>query len=86
MSDIRYGVRTTFRTRIKLVCPEIGEIIAHTRDISDHGIYVAETSEVLSIGTIVDAQIQDTPMEAPVIKMVVVRRDAEGYGLAFIRD
>ena len=38
----------------------------------------------LSIGTVVAVQIQDTPMEAPVVDMVVVRRDKDGYGMQFV--
>ena len=35
-------------------------------------------------GTIVTGQVQDLPIEAPVLQMEVMRVDAEGIGLRFI--
>lgn len=66
--------------------PDFGEVIVMTRDISDSGIFIFERSGLLSIGDIVEVQIQDTPMEAPVVQMAVVRRDSEGYGLQFVNS
>ena len=83
MSDLRAQVRTPFRSSVKLIHPDFGFKLATTRDISDGGIYIYEDSGLLSIGMTIDVQLQDTPIEAPIVQMVVVRRDPEGYGLQF---
>jgi hypothetical protein len=40
----------------------------------------------LSIGAEVTGQVQDLPFPAPVLKMEVMRVDAEGAGLRFIGE
>ena len=86
MGEKRQHTRTPFRSRVKLSHADFDSIMATTRDLSDTGIYVFEDTLNLNIGTVVSVQIQDTPMEAPIVEMIVVRRDPEGYGLQFLRE
>ncbi len=86
MPDQRNAPRTPFRSRVRITGSEFEPFDATTRDISDTGIYIFAEPGVLSVGSMVAVQIQDTPMEAPVVDMLVVRRDKEGYGLQFTRD
>ena len=86
MPDQRTAPRTPFRSRVKITPSGGGAFNATTRDISDAGIFVFANVGLLAVGDVVDVQIQDTPMEAPVVAMLVVRRDQDGYGLNFMRE
>jgi hypothetical protein len=73
------------KCRIKICHPSFGEVVAQTRDLSDGGVYVKHPDLLaLPQGTIVTGQVQDLPIEAPVLQMEVMRVDAEGVGLRFI--
>ncbi len=84
-NDRRY-VRTRLRAAVKLIHPQIGDVAAHTRDISDGGAFVlAEGQELPALGEIVEVQVQGLPGDdAPVVRMRVVRIDREGVGLQFV--
>lgn len=82
----RSFARTRLRAAVKLTHPQIGDVSAHTRDISDGGAFVlAEGQELPAVGEIVDVQVQGLPGDdAPVVRMRVVRIDKEGIGLQFV--
>ncbi|MCY1359789.1 hypothetical protein D9M68_420110 [compost metagenome] len=84
MSNQRQYPRTPMKCRIKICHPSFGELIAQTRDLSDGGVYVKH-AELLALppGTLVTGQVQDLPIEAPILRMQVMRADAEGVGLRF---
>ncbi|MCP1641189.1 PilZ domain-containing protein [Pseudomonas citronellolis] len=85
MANQRQYPRTPMKCRIKIVHPSFGEVIGHTRDLSDGGVYVRHAALAeLAPGTRVHGQVQDLPMEAPVLEMEVMRTDAEGAGLRFV--
>ncbi|SFI11060.1 PilZ domain-containing protein [Pseudomonas guineae] len=85
MSSQRQHPRTSMKCRIKICHASFGEVVAQTRDLSDGGVYVKHPDLViLPQGTIVTGQVQDLPIEAPVLQMEVMRVDAEGVGLRFI--
>jgi hypothetical protein len=73
------------KCRIKICHPSFGEVVAQTRDLSDGGVYVKHPDLLaLPQGTLVTGQVQDLPIEAPVLQMEVMRVDAEAIGLRFI--
>lgn len=75
------------RCRIKICHPSFGELFGHTRDLSDGGVYVRHPDLAgLPAGTRVSGQVQDLPIEAPVLQMEVTRADGEGAGLRFVED
>ncbi len=81
----RRHVRTKLRTRIKLIHPSVGEIIVHTGDLSDSGVFIsAEDIQLPEVGETVHIQVQDLPVEAPVIEAKIVRTNLEGIGLEFV--
>jgi len=85
MPSQRQHPRTSMKCRIKICHPSFGEVVAQTRDLSDGGVYVKHPDLLaLPQGTIVTGQVQDLPIEAPVLHMEVIRVDAEGIGLRFI--
>ncbi|MDT4850569.1 hypothetical protein FQZ97_847220 [compost metagenome] len=85
MSNQRQYPRTPMKCRIKICHPSFGELVAQTRDLSDGGVYVKHPNlAALAEGTLVTGQVQDLPIEAPVLQMEVMRVDAEGVGLRFI--
>ncbi|MCJ8170302.1 PilZ domain-containing protein [Atopomonas sediminilitoris] len=88
MSNQRNHPRTVFRCRIRLWVPEVGELVVHTRDISDSGVYVLTDQQQLPAerGARLRGQVIDMPIEAPVVEMEVVRVEPEGLGLRFVRD
>lgn len=87
MTQQRKHPRTPMKCRIKVTHASFGELIAMTRDLSNGGVYIKHTELVdLSLGTRISGQVQDLPIEAPVLEMEVMRVDAEGAGLRFIED
>lgn len=82
---MRRHIRTNLRTRIKLIHPSCGELIVHTGDLSDGGVYIhADGQQLPEMGERVQVQVQDLPIEAPLIEAKIVRADAEGVGLEFV--
>ena len=81
----RRHMRTKLRARIKLKHPSIGEVIVHTGDISDGGVFIyGEGMQLPPLGSQVKVQVQDLPVDAPELDARVVRMGAEGVGLEFI--
>lgn len=88
MENKRESPRTPFKVRIRIEHPRHGQMLVHTRDISDTGVFVIldDARQLLQIGEVVSGQVQDLPIEAPVVLMEVVRFEAAGMGLRFQRD
>lgn len=84
MSEKRRFLRTKFEARVKLIHESLGTGVFRTGDVSDGGLFLKGGDFDLNVGDAVSVQIQDVPMEAPLVRMVVVRRDAEGFGLRFL--
>jgi PilZ domain len=83
MENRRQFQRTRFASRVKVDHPERGSGTFTTGDLSDGGIYLEQGPFELEIGAVVDVQMQGLAIEAPIVRMLVVRRDAMGYGLRF---
>lgn len=61
--------------------------MAQTRDLSDTGVYVKHPElTCFPTGSVVTGQVQDLPIDAPILQMEVVRVDAEGVGLRFLSE
>ena len=85
MSDKRQNIRTEVNLKLSITHPSFGTITATTRDISNGGAFVVlDGRRKLPIGSIMDAQILDSPLEAPVLRMRVVRHEGDGIGLEFL--
>ncbi len=83
----RRFIRTRLRAAVTLRHPELGDVAAYTRDISDGGAYVLSGAgqPLPKLGDVVEVQVQGLPGgEAPVVRMRVVRIDPNGIGLQFI--
>lgn len=75
------------KCQVKVSHPAIGEILVNTRDISDGGVFIlTEDIEMPPMGTILMGQVQGMPVEAPIVKMQIVRIEPSGVGLKFITD
>ncbi len=86
-SNQRQHPRVPMKCRIKIGHARFGELIAQTRDLSDGGVYIRHPDlAALPLGTRVSGQVQDLPGEAPVLTLEVMRVDAEGAGLRFVKD
>ena len=88
MSNSRRNVRTPLKVRLRIDHPVHGEMLVTTRDISECGVYVLmdQAQSMLSMGEHVQGQVQGLPTEAPILTLEVVRVEALGVGLRFIRD
>jgi len=87
MSNQRRHPRIPLKCRIKISHESFGELIAQTRDLSDGGVFIRHPQLVgLAIGTLISGQVQDLPIEAPVLRMQVMRTEGEGVGVRFILD
>ena len=85
--DVRGCPRTRLRAEVKVTHPDAGEILSHTRDISDSGAFIVTHGENIAVGDIVDVQVQGLPGgDAPVVRMRIVRLDKDGMGLEFAAD
>ena len=83
MDNKRHFQRTRFASRVKVDHPRHGSAVFMTGDVSDGGLYVERGAFDLDVGDVVEVQVQGLPMEAPVVRMLVVRRDASGFGLRY---
>lgn len=83
MADQRNHPRTKFRARVHVTHPEHGVGAFRTGDISDGGLFLENGPFPLALGELVTVQVQDMPMEAPVLSMRVVRITPGGSGLRF---
>ena len=84
-SESRQYIRTALTSRVKLTHPDTGTIEVKTKDISDGGIYILSIiTNLPPIGSQVKVQLIDTPFEAPVLDMLIVRLDSNGIGLKFL--
>lgn len=91
MSELETGrnrrrhMRTKLRARIKLRHPSVGEVVVHTGDISDGGVFIhAGDAELPPVGSEVKVQVQDLPVDAPELDARIVRMEHDGIGLEFI--
>lgn len=84
-TEQRRHVRTKLTSSVKLTHPDIGTIKIKTLDISDGGIcLLPATTDLPPVGSQVQVQLIDTPFEAPVLDMIIVRCEKNGIGLKFI--
>jgi|TARA_R110000850_G_scaffold55170_3_gene130758 hypothetical protein len=88
MANQRQYPRTPMKCKIRINHPSIGDVYGFTRDLSDGGVFVENPQLAgLAPGTHVEGQVQDMPIEAPVLKMIIQRCiPGEGAGLAFADD
>ncbi|HAO76752.1 MAG TPA: PilZ domain-containing protein, partial [Pseudomonas sp.] len=69
MRNQRQHPRTNMKCRIRITHPAFGEVFAHTRDLSDGGVYVRHPElVVLQPGDEVTGQVQDLPIPAPELR------------------
>lgn len=86
-SHLRQSIRTSMNCQIKICHPSFGEIVATTEDLSDEGVFIKHPDLIkLKKGDIVTGQVQDLPIEAPILKMEIMRITRSGAGLRFCRD
>lgn len=79
--------RSTMRAKLKMKHNELGELVVFTGNLSDSGVFVnLIANDKPVVGDIVSIQLQDLPVEAPVIPARVVRLDSEGFGLEFVEQ
>ena len=77
--------RTKMRARLKLTHPDVGELSVFTDNLSDGGLFILQGDHTLpGVGEVVQLQVQDVPVEAPILTAKVVRQVEEGIGVMFI--
>jgi len=88
MTNQRGNPRTPLKVKLKLDHPLHGEMLVMTRDISDCGVYVLmdQAQQLLKVGEEMQGQVQGLPMEAPILRMRVIRVEALGVGLRFLGE
>lgn len=84
MDEKRNFPRAPINAIVSIRHEDIGEQTFTARDISDGGIFVVDEGRSFpKLGSIVTVQMQGLPIVAPILKMAVVRRGKDGYGLRF---
>jgi hypothetical protein len=87
MPNQRRHPRIPMKCRIKISHPNFGDLVAQTSDLSDGGVFVKHPDLAgLSLGDRVTGQVQDLPIEAPVLQMEVMRVNGDGVGLRFVLE
>lgn len=80
----RIHVRSKMRAKIKITSSSVGEILAHTQDLSDGGLFaLAEGQSLPGVGEIVQVQVRGSFIDAPILEAEVIRANSEGVGLMF---
>lgn len=85
---LRQHIRTALKCNIRITHPDLVEdITAVTEDLSDSGVFVQHPQLAeLKVGDVVYGQVQDMPIEAPVLMMEVMRVTPRGAGFRFIQE
>jgi hypothetical protein len=75
------------RARLKVIHPNVGSLIVFIADISDGGLFILHGGHTLpDVGEHINVQIQDVPVEAPMLTAKIVRKTNEGIGVMFVDD
>ncbi len=83
----RKHLRTKIRAQLKIAHPAFGEAIVSIENLSDGGIFIPACDQAFpEVGEILNVQVQDLPVDAPVLKAKIVRSNKEGIGLMFVED
>ena len=85
----RQYIRTQFSSRVKITFGEGDHLIANTTDVSDGGIFVTLDEQQRALfdeNQLINVQVIDMPIEAPVVCMRVIRVMSSGIGLEFAKQ
>lgn len=83
----RQHERTKMRARLKMIHPVVGGLLVYTRDLSDGGLFILSGQHSLpEVGEIIKVQIQDVPVEAPILTAKIVRKTEDGIGVMFLQE
>lgn len=86
MDNKRDHLRTPLKVQLRIDHPVHGQLMVMTRDISETGVFVVvdDAQNLLQVDEEVSGQVQGLPIEAPILKMKVVRVEPLGVGLSFL--
>ena len=77
--------RTPVASKILITHQSFGSMLVMTRDVSGGGVFLLmDEIPELPVGTVVEGQVQDEMPDRPLVKMELVRVDAEGLALRFL--
>jgi len=80
----RRHVRIELPAKVKLIHPDIGEVVLKTRDVSDGGVYImCDNPGLLPVGSVVQMQVISDDVEMPIVAAKIVRNDSQGIGMEF---
>jgi hypothetical protein len=85
--DKRNHPRTPVKMTIKLTLETGQQVLGETWDISDGGIAFSHEefdSQAWQVGMVVSGQLQDIPIEAPILKLTVAWVGQRSMGLAIV--
>jgi hypothetical protein len=84
-ADKRIHQRTLLTSQLRITHASFGSIVVKTKDISEGGVYIlTEKVSMPPEGTILEGQIHDGIEGRPIVRMEVVRLEANGIGLKFL--
>ncbi len=89
MHERREHMRTALNARVSVQHEVLGRGLFATRDISDGGVFIVVEGEqdfVPELGDQVLVQVQGLPIPAPELRMTVIRKSVDGFGLQFADD
>ncbi|NRB40754.1 MAG: PilZ domain-containing protein [Pseudomonadales bacterium] len=82
----RLSIRTLLQVPVKIMHPVLGDVVVHTADISDGGLYfVCQNANQFNLQEEFKVQVMAFGEgDAPLVKMSVVRIENQGVGLKFM--
>ena len=84
LEDKRKSPRIPIAARVKVFHSSFGEIILKARDISDGGMFLlSDGTEFPPVGAEMQVQALDTPVEAALLNVCIVRKLKNGVGVMF---
>ena len=87
MSNGRNYSRIPMEIEVKLSHSSFGELVVHTKDISDTGLFLTmDTSLLPPLGSIMRAQVVGMAAEPPIVGLEIVRIDPAGVGVKFVKE
>ena len=87
MDNKRRHPRVPLNVEVKILHPDIGEMIVQTKNLSEGGLFIlADPTAMPPTGEIVQGQVQGDSGDFPVVSMKIVRTEDDGLGLQFIED
>jgi len=86
-ADQRKSSRIPLIARVRVMHPNFGQRILKSKDISDGGMFIiSDACDWPAVGSRMQVQALDTPVEAEMLLVQLVRKTPQGVGVMFVDE